>query len=122
MAESCGEVGVEQTVEEMLAGFASDGKATGHVRARMKASLDRIADGHVFVLDFFADGDALFVVSFSCRACVRKIIVEHDSALVYAERQDEIGVHHAFVGVNHEIWIDPKIEGAALARGRDSCR
>jgi len=32
----------------------------------------------------------------------------------------QVGVHDAFVGVDHEIWIDPEIEGAALARGGDA--
>ena len=106
-------------MEEVFAGFAADAEAAGNVGAGVEAALDGVADGHVFVLDDFADGDAFAIVLFGGGADVAEVVVEDDGAFVGTERKDEVGVHHAFVGVDHEIGIDPEIEGAALARGAD---
>ena len=110
---------MEEAVEEVFAGFAADAEAAGDVGAGVEAALDGVADGHVFVLDDFADGDAFAIVFFGGGADVAEVVVEDDGAFVGAERKDEVGVHHAFVGVDHEIRIDPEIEGAALAGGAD---
>src|ERR1700688_4735021 len=107
MSESGGQVGVEKAVEEVFAGFAADREAAGYVGAGVQAALDGVADGHVFVLDFFAYSDAGFVVGFGGGAGVGKIIVEDDGALVGAQGHDKVGVHHAFIGVDHEIGVDP---------------
>src|ERR1700693_360894 len=115
-----GEVGVEQAMEEVFAGFATDGEASGDVGARAEAALHGIADGHVFVLNFFTDGDALAIVRGGGVGYVGEVVVEDYGALVGRERDDEVGVHDAFVGVDHEIGIEPEIEGAALARGGDA--
>ena len=106
-------------MEEVFAGFAADAEAARYVGARVEAALDGVADGHVFVLDDFADGDAFAIVFFGGGADVGEVVVEDDGAFVGAEREDEVGVHHAFVGVDHEIRVDPEIEGAALAGGAD---
>lgn len=110
---------MEEAVEEVFAGFAADAEAAGDVGAGVEAALDGVADGHVFVLHDFADGDAFAIVLFGGGADVGEIIVEDDGAFIGAERKNEVGVHHAFVGVDHEIRVDPEIEGAALARGAD---
>ena len=110
---------MEEAVEEVLAGFAADAEAARYVGAGVEAALDGVADGHVFVLDDFADGDAFAIVFFGGGADVGEVVVEDDGAFIGAEREDEVGVHHAFVGVDHEIGIDPEIEGAALAGGAD---
>src|SRR5689334_14172288 len=115
-----GEVGVEQAMEKVFAGFATDGEASCHVGAGVEAALYGIADGHVFVLNFFADGDALAIVRVGSGANVSKVVIEDYNAFVDRERNDEIGVHDAFVGVDHEVGIEPEIEGAALARGGDA--
>jgi hypothetical protein len=115
-----GEVGVEQAMEEVFAGFATDGEASGDVGAGAEAALDGIADGHVFVLNLFTDGYALTIVRGGGLGYVGEVVVEDHGAFVDRERDDEIGVHHAFVGVDHEIGIEPEIEGAALARGGDA--
>jgi len=104
-------------MEEMLAGFAADGEAAGNVSAGSQAALHGIADGHVFVLYLFADGDALAMELGGGGAHVSKIIIKNDGALVHCEREDEIGVHHAGIGVDHEVRVDPKIEGMTLAGG-----
>lgn len=106
-------------MEEVFAGFAADGEAAGYVGARGEAALDGIADGHVFVLNFFADGDAFAMMLCGGGADVGKIIIEDDRAFIDTEREDEVGVHDAGVRVDHEIGIDPEIEGVALARGSD---
>lgn len=103
----------------MLAGFAADGEAAGNVGARGEAALDGIANGHIFVLNLFADGDAFAMVLRGGRAGVHEIIIKNDGALVNGEREDEVGIHHAGIGVDHEIRIDPKIECVTLARGAD---
>ena len=115
-----GEVGVEQAMEEVFAGFATDGEASGDVGAGAEAALHGIADGHVFVLNLFADGDALAIVRGGGLGYVGEVVIEDYGALVDRERDDEISVHDAFVGVDHEIGIEPEIEGAALARGGDA--
>jgi len=117
--EGAREVVVEEAVEKMLAGFAADGEAAGDVGAGGQATLDGIADGHIFILNFFADGDAVAVVQRGDIVDVGEIVVEDDGALVDAEREDEVGVHDTGIGVNHEVGIDPKIEGVVLAGGAD---
>src|ERR1700682_3788025 len=111
---------MEQAMEKVLAGFAAYGEAPGHVGAGAEAALHGIADGHVFVLHPFADGNALAIVLVSSAADIGEVVVEDYGALVDRERRYEVGVHHAFVGVNHEIGIDPQIKGAALTRGGDA--
>src|ERR1700676_3172322 len=74
--ESAGEIGVEQAVEEVLAGFATDGKTAGNIGARAEAALHGIADGHVLVLHLFADGDALAIVLVSGAGSICEIIIE----------------------------------------------
>ena len=106
-------------MEEMLAGFAVDGEAAGNVGAGSEAALHRIADGHVFVLNLFADSYAFAMVLRGGRAHVGKKIIKNNGALVHSEREDEIGVHHAGVGVDHEVGIHPEIESMTLASGAD---
>jgi hypothetical protein len=106
-------------VEEVLAGFAADGEAAGDVGARSQATLHGIADGHIFILNFFADGYALVMVLRGGGADVRKIIVKNHRALADSERQNKIGVHHAGVSVDHKVRVDPKIKRMTLARGAD---
>src|SRR5207245_10504764 len=60
--QRAGQVRVQQTVEEMLAGFAVHGEAPGHIGARAEPALHSLTDGHVFILHFFAHLDALFVL------------------------------------------------------------
>src|ERR1700751_5367427 len=84
LGECGGQVGVEETGEEVLAGFAAGGEAARYVGAGVQAALDGVADGHVFVLDFFADGDALAIVGFGGGAGVGEIVVEDDRAFVGA--------------------------------------
>lgn len=107
-------------MEEVLAGLAAHGKASGDVGAGAEAALYGIADGHVFVLNFFADSDALAIVRAGGFGDIGEVIVEDYGALVDGERDDEIRVHDTFVGVDHEIGIEPEIEGAALTRGGDA--
>ena len=49
-------------MEEALAGFAADGKAPGDIGARSETALHGIANGHVFVLHFFALVSSIFQV------------------------------------------------------------
>ena len=86
--EGLGHVGVEETVEEMLAGFAADGEASCDVGAGSKAALDGVADGHIFFLDFFTDGDAFPMRLRGGGADVGEVIVENDGAFIHAERKD----------------------------------
>ncbi len=103
-------------MEKMFAGFAADGEAAGDVSAGTEASLNGIADGFVLILNFFADFDASLIFLLGFLTDVGKIVVEDDGAFIDGERDDEIGVHNSFVCVDHEIRVDPEIEGAALAR------
>ena len=106
-------------MEEMFTGFAADGQSSGDIGARSEAALYGIADGFVFFLDFFADlyAGGVFLSGFG--ADVGKVVIEYDGAFIDGKRQNEIGIHDSFVGVDHEIRIDPEIESAALARCGD---
>ena len=104
----------------MLARLAADREASGHVGAGVEAALYGIANGHVFVLNFFADGDALAIVQVGGMADIGEIVVKDYGAFVDGERDDEIGIHHAIVGVDHEVGIEPEIEGATLTGGGDT--
>ena len=73
-------------MEEMLAGFATYGEAPGDIGARSQSTLHGIADGHVFILHFFADGDAFTMMLGGGGADVREVIIKNDGALVHAER------------------------------------
>ena len=119
MAEGARHVRVKEAVEEVFAGFAADREAAGNVGTRSETALNGVADSHVFILHFFADFDTGLI--FLERFCtdVGEIVVEDDSALVHGEREDEVSVQDAFVGIEHEIGIDPKIKRAALAGGGD---
>jgi len=110
---------VKQAMKKVFAGFAAHGKATGDVCAGAEAALDGITNSFVFVLHFFADFYAGLIFLFGLFADVRKVVVEDNRAFVDSEREDEIRVHDSFVGVEHEIRIDPEIKSAALARGGD---
>ena len=107
-------------MEEMFAGFAADREAARYVSAGSEAALDGVADGLIFLLHFFADLDAGLVFLRGLFAHVRKVIVEDDGALIHRQRHHQVRVHHAFIGVEHEVRIDPQIERAALARGRNA--
>ena len=102
----------------MLAGFAAHGEPPGHIGARAEPALHGLTDGHVLVLHFFTHLDALAVVWRRLFADIREVIVENDRALVHPRRQDEICVHHACIGVDHEIRIEPQIKRPPLARCR----
>src|SRR5260370_1317768 len=115
-----GEVGVEEAVEEVLAGFAANGETSGDIGAGAEAALHGIADGHIFFLNFLADRDALSMVRVGGMGNVGEVVVENHGALVDGERDDEIGIHDAFVSVDHEVGIEPEIEGAGVARGGDT--
>src|SRR5437899_1329377 len=97
-------------MKQMLAGFAAHGESAGNVRAGSEAALHGVADGFVFVLHFFADLDARLIFSLSLFADVREVVVKYHRALVHAQGQNEIGVHHAFIGVDHEVRINPQIK------------
>src|SRR5277367_3703241 len=81
-AQCRSEIGVEQAVEEVFAGFAADREASGDIRAGAEAALDGVTDRHIFVLHLFAHGDALFVAGFGGRAGVGEVVVEdHRTAI-----------------------------------------
>ena len=104
----------------MFAGFAADAKAACDIRAGTQSALHGIADSHVFILNFFADRDAVAIMLRRGISCIREIVVEDDSALVDAHWKDEVGVHYARVGVDHEVRINPKVKGVTLASRANS--
>ena len=119
MAKAARHVRMQKAMEEMFAGFAPDGKASGDVSAGSETSLYGIANGFVFFLNFFADFHACLVFLFGLLAHIGKIVVEDDGTFVHRKRQDEIRVHNSFIRINHKIRINPEIERAALSRSCD---
>src|SRR5581483_5653963 len=103
----------------MFAGFAADGKAAGDVGAGSQPALHGIANGHVLVLHDFTDFYAGGIFLPRLLADVGEVVIEDHGASVHGEGKDEVRVHDAFVGIDHEIRVDPKVESAALARGGD---
>src|SRR5437762_11603033 len=83
----------------------------------MQSALDRVAYGHVFVLYFFADSNTFAIVFLCGGGDVTEVVVKHHGALIHAHWEHEICIHHAFISIDHEIWIDPQIKRPALARG-----
>src|SRR5215470_9982624 len=97
-------------MEQVLACLTANGKTPGKISARGQPLLHGVANSHVFVLHDFADADA-FLIAVRCRfAGVGKIVVEDNGASIYRKWEDKVSVHHAFIGVEHEIGIDPKIK------------
>ncbi len=41
---------------------------------------------------------------------VRKIKIENDLGLVDTARNDEVGIHHSVIVIDHEIWIEPVVK------------
>src|SRR5581483_2161413 len=117
LGQSSRQVGVKEAVEEMFAGFAADGKTTGDVGAGSQPALHGIANGHVLVLHDFTDFYAGGIFLPRLLADVGEVVIEDHGAFVHGEGKDEVRVHDAFVGIDHEIRVDPKVESAALARG-----
>src|SRR6185503_20037770 len=53
---------------------------------------------------------------------IRKVKIENHFSLIHSARDDEIGVHRAFIPVDHEVWIEPIIKRAlALAHCARFC-
>ena len=98
---------MQQAVEEVLAGFAARGKTAGGVGAGREAALDGFADADVFVLDFFAASDARLVGD------IGEVEVENDFRFTKASRDHEVRVHGARISIDHEVGIDPVVQGLA---------
>lgn len=77
---------MEKAMEEVFAGFTANGEAPGHISAGAKTALDGIANGHVFVLHPFADGDAFFVACLGVSGGVREVVIEDNCAAVHRQR------------------------------------
>ena len=63
-------------------------------------------------LDLLAYGDTREILFPCLLRDIGEIVIENDFGFVDAARNNEIGVHHAVVDVDHEVRIDPVIVGA----------
>src|SRR4051812_49374742 len=70
------EVGVQQAVEQVLAGLPAHGRGAGAVGARAEAPLHRLADGDVLALDALGHGDAGLVPGARRGRVVGEVVVE----------------------------------------------
>src|ERR1700739_1606965 len=104
-------------MKQVLAGFAAHGKPSRHVSAGSQAALHGVTNSHILFLHFFTYFDAGAMVSHGLLAHVGEVVVEHNGAAVHRQRHHEVRVHHTFVSVDHEVGIDPQVEGTSLASG-----
>ena len=86
MAEGASKVRVKKAVKKVFAGFAADGEAPGDVGTGRETALDRIADGFVFILNFFAYFYAGLIFLKRFGADIGKIVIEHDRAFIHGKR------------------------------------
>jgi len=82
VANAAGEVGVEQAVEKMFRRLRGGRRDARRCKRGNEASLDGIADGFVFILNFFADFDAGPIFLFGFLADVGEIVIEDDGAFI----------------------------------------
>jgi len=101
----------------VLSGLPTYGEAACPIRPGGEATLDRFADGHVFVLNLVAGGDARGVVDVALRTDVGEEEVEDDFAAIGAKGEDQVGIHDAFVDVQHEVGVEPEVPGAVAVAG-----
>src|SRR5688572_20376353 len=100
---SAAQIGMQQSMKQMLAGFASDGKSPRVVSARVQTPLDRLTDRHILVLNTLAHFDTREIALPRLLANdIRKVKIENDFCLVHPARHDEVRIHHAVVPVDHE--------------------
>src|SRR5262245_15650822 len=120
-AESGLEIVIQQPVEQMLSRFAPHRQPARGVRTRPQSPLHRCADGDVLSLNLLADLDTCEIAGSDLLGNVRKKEVEDDFGPVDTTGDDQVGVHRIPVAVDHEVWIDPVVEGAiASADGAGS--
>src|SRR5688572_33379594 len=102
---------MQQSMKQMLAGFASDGKSPRLVSARVQTPLDRLTDRHILVLNTLAHFDTREIALPRLLATdIRKVKIENDFCLVHPARHDEVRIHQAVVPVDHEVWINPIVK------------
>src|SRR5437870_5601998 len=112
------QVRIQQAVEQMLAGFAAGGEAAGIVGTGSETALYGFADRRVFLLDAIAGVDAREVSTACGFGNVGEVEVKDDVGAINAAGNDKIRVHSAFVAINHEIGVDPVVEGVATCCDR----
>src|ERR1043165_8942801 len=97
----------------MFACLSSHGKTPSLISARTQAALHRFTNIQIFLLDAIGDFDAGAVL-FAC-GCrhVGEIEVENYLRAIDRDRPNEVGVHHTFVQIDHEVWIEPIIKRGA---------
>ena len=60
-------------------------------------------------MNLLADGDAFEVALFGLFGNLGKVIVEDDFGSLDASRNDQVGVHHVIINIDHEIRVDPVV-------------
>src|SRR6266550_2156920 len=105
-------------MEQLLTRLAANRKAPGTVCTRLQPSLYILTNSQIFILHAVSDGNALRVVLPARLAYIAKVEVKDDAAVVDVQRKHEVGIHVAFVAIDHEVGILPEVPGAvALAGG-----
>src|SRR5688572_19953953 len=103
------EIACEQTMEEMLAGFAAHRQTAGSIRARLEPALYRLTDRYVFLLNLLADRDAFEVSGTRCLRGICEVEVEDHFGPIHTSRDNQVGIHRLAVTVDHEVRIDPVV-------------
>src|ERR1051326_9574653 len=101
----------------MLPGFAPDRKPSRTIRPRLQPALHGLADSEILILHSCTDRYALVVIFAAALAHIPEVEIKNDTAMINIHRQHQVGVHVAFVAVDHQGWVLPEIPRAvALAR------
>src|SRR5215470_668089 len=105
-------------MEKMFSRFAANREPSRRIGARSEATVNRLADRDILTLNPLSNGDARQVALPGPLRDVREIEIEDDLGPINSKRDNEVGVHHPFIPVDHEVGINPVVESAgALANG-----
>ena len=80
--------------------------------------MDGRADRDIFVLNFFATRNAHEIAFASCIRNIYEIEIEDNLRPAEAPREHEIRIHRVGINIDHEVRVDPVIEGAGASGKR----
>ena len=116
-------------MEMMFAMFDFGSVAASVVGCGGESDLDRLANLDILTLSHIALGDTLgdqitVVCAAGCPICRIKIKVELvvDSAPIRTERHHMVAVETRAIAIDHEVWVDPGINGSVSHPRLDSLR
>ena len=102
-------------MEKTFSRFAPNREPSRRIRARCEAALNRLADRHILSLNPLSNGDAREVALPGLLRDVSEIKIEDDLGPIDSKGDDEVGVHHPFIPVDHEVGVNPVVKSPGTA-------